>query len=81
MNNEIQMFPVTGWEIRTVPAYDLLAVTLPFLAHPLQKLEEANPGRTYALTRTQAGELRDAIDRALRSLESAGPQSAPDPLQ
>lgn len=75
--NDLPLFPVAEWDISTIPAYNAVIIRLGFLSHPLQKMEEADPGRRYVLQATQARELRDAIDRALQKLQSAGPQTPP----
>lgn len=78
-NEEILMFPITGWDIRTIPAYDIILLNLPFLASPMQNIDTPNPGRNYALTRVQVRELREALDRALLKLESAATPPNSDP--
>lgn len=65
MSDEIKLFPVSEWEIGVIPAYDAIFIRLAFLSHPLQKLEESDPGRRYAFQRAQLVELRNAITRAL----------------
>ncbi len=69
--NDEPTFPVAGWEISTVPAYEALIIRLSFLSHPLQRVEEADPGRRYILTTKQATELRGMLDRAIQKLQSA----------
>lgn len=69
MADNIPIFPVSGWDAGPVPSMGIMVIRFHFLAHPLQKLEEADPGRNYALTPPQLRELRDAIDRALVKLE------------
>lgn len=76
MENELVLFPVTGWEIAAIPAHGLLFIRPAFLTHPLQKPDEADPGRRYLLTTDQARQMRDAIDRILHQLESGGPQGS-----
>ena len=71
--DELILFPVAGWEIGTIPSETAVFIRLEFLTHLMQKPEEADPGRRYVFQAAQARELRDAIDRALRSLETAGP--------
>lgn len=74
MENEVVLFPVTGWEVAAIPAYGAMFIRPAFLTHPLQKADEADPGRRYLLTADQARELRDAIDRTLHQLETGGSQ-------
>lgn len=75
MPDDITLFPVTGFEVGTIPEYEIVFIRLPFLSHPFQKLAEADPGRRYALQPAQARELISAIERALHALESGGRQS------
>ena len=78
MPDDIITYPVTGWEIRTVPEYGAILVKLAFLSHSMQKMEEADPGRNYILTLKQVAELRDALDIALHKMQIAGVQRSPD---
>lgn len=73
----LDVFPVTGWNIRTVPAYNLILLNLEFLASSMQSTDTPNPGRNYALTQAQVRELIAVLQRQLGRLESAGPQSVP----
>lgn len=75
-NDELILFPVTGWEVAPISAYGAIFIRPAFLAHPMQKMEEADPGRRYLLTAAQAKELRDAIDRTLLRLQSGEPQGS-----
>lgn len=81
MNEEIDAFPVTGWNIRTVPAYDIILLNLEFVASSMQSVDTPNPGRNYALTQAQVRELIVVLQRQLARLESAGPQAIPDTKQ
>jgi hypothetical protein len=81
MADDIPTFPVTAWEVRSVPSYDLVIVKFAFLVHSLQRMEEANPGRNYALTRTQLRELIPVLQSALQRLESSGSPPPPSPRQ
>lgn len=78
-NQEIHLFPVTACNVRTVPADGLIIIQLSFLAHKMQKLEEADPGRNYVLTAKQGTDIRDAIDRALQQLKQGGGNPTPGP--
>ena len=79
MADDIPCFPITGYTIGPIPSMGIVLVRFPFLASPMQALEQADPGRNYALTPVQAREVRDAIDRALAKLDSS--ESPPDPDQ
>jgi biofilm regulator BssS len=78
---EIPIFPITGWNIGTVPAMDAVFIQLEFLSSPMQSIEQADPGRRYVFQHSQLRELRDALTRALAHLESAGFQPPPGTLQ
>ena len=76
MDNDFFLFPITGWEIKTVPVDGVLSVRFPFLSHDRQKLSEANPGRPYVMHADQARELRDALSRAIAYIENQTFESA-----
>lgn len=68
MDNDLFLFPITGWEIKTAPVNGFLSVRFPFLSHEQQKLSEADPGRPYVMHAEQA---RGASPRAAgRAIES-----------
>jgi hypothetical protein len=73
MADNIPTFPVTGVNIRSVESEGLLLLQLSFRAHSMQKMEEADPGRNYALTIEQAEELRDMLDRTIQKVKSSAP--------
>lgn len=70
MNNDLFLFPITGWEIKSIPVEGILSVRFPFLSHEQQKLAEADPGRPYVMQTEQARELRDALSRAIEHIEN-----------
>ena len=70
MNNDLFLFPITGWEIKSLPVEGVLSVRFPFLSHEQQKLAEADPGRPYVMQTEQARELRDALSRAIENIEN-----------
>lgn len=67
MPNEepIPLSPVSGYTIRTIPAYDTLVLQFNYLSHAMQALEEAHESPNFSLTRAQTIELRDALTRAI----------------
>lgn len=77
MKNEIPLFPVASITTGIVQAYGVVLMKLDFLTHAMQIPAEAQPGRTYALTPTQARALVQQIETALHQLESAGFQPPP----
>lgn len=70
MNDDLFLFPITGWEIKSAPVEGILSVRFPFLSHEQQKLAEADPGRPYVMQAEQAREFRDALSRAIERLEN-----------
>lgn len=78
---DIAVFPVVELEVNTVVSRDAVLVRFAFLSHVSQPMEQADPGRRYALSRVQARQVADAICAALRELESAGSQSPPGTRQ
>ena len=58
---DTHLFPAVGWELKYIDQYDTLIIRFPFLSSPMQKLEEADPGRWYALQPQQARELAERI--------------------
>ncbi len=78
MNNDLFLFPITGWEIKSLPTEGILSVRFPFLSHEQQKLAEADPGRPYVMQTKQARELRDALSRAIEHIEKQELEPSPD---
>lgn len=72
--DEIKTLPITGWEIKTVPAMDAMLISFSYLSHPLQTLEEAVTDRTYVLHTAQAAELAQRILALLGQMKNAAPQ-------
>lgn len=70
MEDDLFLFPITGWEIKAVPIDGILSVRFPFLSHEHQKLAEADPGRPYVMQAEQARELRDALSRAIERIDA-----------
>ena len=64
------LFPIIGWEIKSLPIEGILSVRFPFLSHEQQKLAEADRGRPYVMQTEQARELRDALSRAIAHIEN-----------
>ena len=77
------VFPIAGWTIVPVSAHGVILFRPSFLTHPMQRPEEANRGRIYALNMAQARQLVSEIDKLFRYLESIGaPRVPPDePVQ
>lgn len=71
MADEIPVFPVPEWEIQLVPSRQAALIRIAFLSHPLQRTEEADPGRRYAFQLPQLRELQEAMGRAIAKLETS----------
>ena len=78
MNKDLFLFPITGWEIKSLPIEGILSVRFPFLSHEQQKLAEADPGRPYVMQTEQARELRDALSRAIEHIETKALEPSAD---
>jgi biofilm regulator BssS len=80
-DEEIPVFPVSAWEIGPVPSLGMVLIRFGFLSHQLQKPNESQWDRRYALspeiTRKLIAELGNVLDR----LEKLGPQAPPGPKQ
>lgn len=71
MSDEIPLFPVAQLTVGPVPRMGLVVIRPDFLTTLMQQPEEAQQGRTYALTPVQAHYLVDQIQRALAILETS----------
>jgi hypothetical protein len=69
------VFPVSAWHIGPVLRMEMVIVRFAFLSHALQKPEEADPGRNYALTLAQTRMLVKELERSIQQLEKSGPQT------
>ena len=79
MTDSIPLFPVASITTGPVPSLDLVTIRFDFLTHSMQRPEEANLGRHYALTPSQARELAAQMEKALRILETASSQGKAGP--
>ncbi|QDQ87716.1 hypothetical protein FMZ60_09015 [Alcaligenaceae bacterium SJ-26] len=77
--SDIPLFPVAGWAIGPIPSYGIATIKFDFLTHPLQKVEEANEGRHYALTPAQLRELIQKMQSTLDVLENTVEQAPGGP--
>lgn len=69
MAREMHQFPIVEWQLTEaeskIAGYDDLVLSFTFFTEPMQDLEEARHSDGYVLTRAQAVQLRDALDRML----------------
>ena len=74
--NDIPLFPVAAITVGPVPSHGLVTIRLDFLTNAMQKPEEAQAGRHYALTPAQAQYVVEKMSSALRTLETSASQGA-----
>ncbi|WP_175133466.1 bssS family protein [Achromobacter xylosoxidans] len=77
MAENIPLFPVANWTAGPVPQLGLAVIKFDFLTNPMQRPEEANPGRHYALTPAQLRDLIEQMQSALRTLETSATPAPP----
>lgn len=75
-NEEIPIFPVARWDFGPVPSLGLITIRPHFLSGPMQAMEQAQASRFYALTKSQARELIEDLQKALQKLETHGESAA-----
>lgn len=79
MAENIPLFPVARWTAGPVPQLGLAVIKFDFLTNPMQRPDEANPGRHYALTPAQLRELIEQMHSALHVLETSEPPKSQGP--
>lgn len=77
--DETPIFPVAPLTVGPIPRLDIIVIRPDFLTHMTQTPEEAQQGRTYALTPKQGQELIQQIQRALHVLETSGSKGSAYP--
>ena len=81
MNNEdIPIFPVVTTAIGPVPRMGIVVMRLDFVSTLMQTPEEAQSGRTYAMTPVQVRDVVEKLQRALVTLENAPPPDGGGPV-
>ena len=78
--NDIPVFPVAAMTIAPVPRMGMIIIRPDFLSNLTQPPQEAQTGRTYALTPVQAQYVVEQIQRALATLASAETPDGGGPL-
>lgn len=79
MSDEIPLFPVAKLTVGPVPRMGLVVIRPDFLTTLMQRPEEAQQGRTYALTPVQARYLAEQIQKSLVTLETSAPPDGGSP--
>ena len=80
--DNIPLFPVADWRIGPVLEHDVIVFRPDYLTGPLQAPESPNPGRNYVLSRGQAQQLIQDLQRALEKFDqrqSGGSQPPSNP--
>lgn len=68
---QVSLFPITGWEMRPVSAYDAIVVRFQYLSSPLQPEDSPHTGPGLVLTRSQTADLIHILQKQLARLEGA----------
>lgn len=69
--NDDLSFPVTGWDVVALPAYESVAIRLHYISSPMQSLDDAHLSNVYALYPAQAIELAQKIIEAAQRIPSS----------
>jgi hypothetical protein len=70
---EIPTLPIAGWELKTMPEYEVLLISFSYLANMMQTPEQAVMDRTYVIHKNQARELAQKILALLNKMENELP--------
>ncbi|MDR0480587.1 MAG: hypothetical protein LBG66_01730 [Gallionellaceae bacterium] len=73
-NEEVALFPVATITAGPIPEIDAVIIRFDFLTHGMQRPDEAQAGRNYALSPVQARYLVEKISSALTTLDNAASQ-------
>lgn len=63
------IYPIANWDIGPIEAHQLVVFRPHFISSPEQTAEDAEISRYYALTLSQAKELKSALETAIVMLE------------
>jgi len=77
--DSIPLFPVAQLTVGPVPRLGLVVIRPDFLTTLMDRPQDAQQGRTYALTPLQAQHLVQQIQSALATLQNAPSQDAQGP--
>lgn len=70
------IYPVANWDIGPLEQHQLVVFRPHFISSPEQTAEDAEMSRYYALTLTQAKELKEALETSIAALEMTGKQTS-----
>lgn len=79
MTDEIQMAPATGFDLRSVPALNAVALTIQYLVSPMERPDQAHQSPNFLFHTAQLRELAEAMIRAADKTDSVGMSSPPGP--
>ena len=65
------VYPIANWDLGPIEQHQLVVFRPHFISSPGQTAEDAEISRYYALTVAQAKQLRNALEEAITTLESA----------
>lgn len=63
------IYPIANWDIGPIEEHQLVVFRPHFISSPEQTAEDAEISRYYALTLSQAKELKSALETAIVMLE------------
>lgn len=72
-DEELPLAPITGWEIKSIPALGALIVRLDYVTNAMQPSDEAHQTPHFVLNPVQARELAQRILARCDQLESGPP--------
>ncbi|WP_075575003.1 hypothetical protein [Lysobacter antibioticus] len=76
MTDDLPLRPVSGWDLRTIPAYGAVALTLHYLVSPMETAAQSHRSPNFVFQTAQLRELGQAMIQAADRAETAG-MSAP----
>ena len=66
------IYPIVNWDMGPIEEHKLVVFRPHFISSPDQAAEDAEISRYYAMTITQAKELKDSLEIVIGALENAG---------
>ncbi len=64
------VYPIANWDMGPIVEHGVIVFRPHYITSPGQSLEEAQISRYYAMTLSQAQELKGALENAIAMLES-----------
>lgn len=66
------IYPIANWDMGPIEEHQLVVFRPHFISSPEQSAEEAEISRYYAMTLSQAKELKQSLEVVIGVLEQAG---------